>query len=153
MNELFWILIKILLKFIAKSPNNNKPALVQIMAWFRWSATSHYSNWCSRDSLTYICGTRGRWVNSSGSRPINNNTGFVERQSWPTSSVYHSSRYNAHLGIIGFVDGFATYNDNCLFQNTLGWEQWFANDNFKTYVHFPKYQWSRPKRSGWIDEN
>ena len=34
-NEKFCILIRISLKFVPKGPINNKPALVQIMAW-RW---------------------------------------------------------------------------------------------------------------------
>ena len=33
MNEKFWILILISLKFVLKIPNDNKPALVQVMAW------------------------------------------------------------------------------------------------------------------------
>ena len=37
--------------------------------WFRWwlgadQATSHYPNQCWPSSLTHICGTRGRWVNT-----------------------------------------------------------------------------------------
>ena len=34
-NEKFWILIKISLKFVSKGPIDNNPALVQIMAWRR----------------------------------------------------------------------------------------------------------------------
>ena len=33
LNENVWIMIKISLKFVPKGPNNNVPALVQIMAW------------------------------------------------------------------------------------------------------------------------
>ena len=33
MNENFCILIRISLKFVAKGPIDNKPALVQVMAW------------------------------------------------------------------------------------------------------------------------
>ena len=33
MNEKFWVLILISLKFVLKIPNDNKPALVQVMAW------------------------------------------------------------------------------------------------------------------------
>ena len=37
--------------------------------WFRWwlgadQATSHYLNQCWPSSLTHICSTRGRWVNT-----------------------------------------------------------------------------------------
>ena len=35
MNEKFSILIEISLKFVPKDPNDNKPALIQIMAWRR----------------------------------------------------------------------------------------------------------------------
>ena len=35
LNEIIWISIKILLKIAPKGPNNNMPALVQIMAWRR----------------------------------------------------------------------------------------------------------------------
>ena len=35
LNENVWILIKISLKFVPKGPNNNIPALIQVMAWHR----------------------------------------------------------------------------------------------------------------------
>ena len=35
MNEKFFILIQISLKFVPKGPNDNKSALVQVMAWRR----------------------------------------------------------------------------------------------------------------------
>ena len=41
LNENIWIFTKISLKFIAKSPINDIPALVQVMAWC-WPAPSHY---------------------------------------------------------------------------------------------------------------
>ena len=47
MNELFGISVRISLKFVHKGPNDNIPALVQIMAWRR---------------PKHICGTGGRWV-------------------------------------------------------------------------------------------
>ena len=34
-NENLWISITIILKFVPKGPNNNIPALVQIMVWCR----------------------------------------------------------------------------------------------------------------------
>ena len=40
MNEKFCILIKISLKFVPKGPIDNKPALVQIMAWHLFGAKS-----------------------------------------------------------------------------------------------------------------
>ena len=54
----FWW--KISLKFVPRSPVDNKSALVR-----KWlgaeEATSHYLNQCSPSSLAHICGTRGRW--------------------------------------------------------------------------------------------
>ena len=43
---------------------DNESVLAQVMAWRR-QATSHYLNQCWPSFLTHICGTRGRWVNSS----------------------------------------------------------------------------------------
>ena len=61
-NEKFYILIEISLKFVPKGPINNIPALVQIMAW-RWIGDKPLFEPMLPDSLTHICGTRGRWVN------------------------------------------------------------------------------------------
>ena len=53
--------IQISLKLVPGSPVDDKPALVQVMAW-RQTGTSHNLNqWCT-SSLTHICSTR-RWVN------------------------------------------------------------------------------------------
>ena len=61
-NETFFILIKISLKSVLKGQ------LATTQHWFRlWlgseQAASHYLNQCWPQSLTHICGTRGRWVN------------------------------------------------------------------------------------------
>ena len=56
--------IKISLKFVPKGPIDNKPALVQIMDR-PWIGTRPFSEPTLTDSLTHVCGTRGRWVNSS----------------------------------------------------------------------------------------
>ena len=61
MNEKFCILIKFSLKFAPKGPIDNNPALVQIMAWRR-IGDKPLSEPILTDSLTHICGTRGRWV-------------------------------------------------------------------------------------------
>ena len=37
LNENVWILIKISLKFVPRGPIDNKPALVQVIAWCRTS--------------------------------------------------------------------------------------------------------------------
>ena len=65
LNENERIPIQISLKFVPRSLINNKPALVQVMAW-RLIGDKPLSevNQCLPDSLTHICGTRGRWVNS-----------------------------------------------------------------------------------------
>ena len=55
------IFFLISLKFVPRSPIDNKPALIQVMAW-REEATSHYLNQCWPSSLTHTCGSRGRWV-------------------------------------------------------------------------------------------
>ena len=61
-NEIDRIPSQISLKFVPKSPNDNKPALVQVMAWRRtitWQATSHYLNQWWPGSSTHTCGIRG----------------------------------------------------------------------------------------------
>ena len=55
LNENVWISMKISLNFVPKGSINNITALV-------YSVPSHYLNQCSPDSLTHMCGTRGRWV-------------------------------------------------------------------------------------------
>ena len=54
----FCVLVKIPLKFVPKRPIDDKPALVQIMAW----CLIHYLNQCWLSSLTHICGSWGRGV-------------------------------------------------------------------------------------------
>ena len=68
LNENDRIPIRISLKFVPRSPTDNEPALVQVMAWRR---TGDYLNQCWPDSLTHICGTRERWVNSLALRDLN----------------------------------------------------------------------------------
>ena len=61
LNEDVLISIKISLKFIPKSPINNIPALVQIMAWRR-PGDKPLSEAMMIISLTHICVTRPQWV-------------------------------------------------------------------------------------------
>ena len=61
-NENVWISTKISLKFVPNSPNNNIPALVQIMAWRR-SGDKPLSEPMMVSLLTHICVTRPQWVN------------------------------------------------------------------------------------------
>ena len=57
LNENVRISIKIPLKFVPKGPNNNNPALVQIMAWRR-SGDKPLSEPVMVSLLTHICVTR-----------------------------------------------------------------------------------------------
>ena len=61
-NENDRIPIRFSLKFVPRSPIDNKPVLVQVIAW-RLSVPTHYLNQCWPSSQTHICGTRWRWVN------------------------------------------------------------------------------------------
>ena len=63
LNENVKILIKISLKFVPKSPINNIPALVQIMAWRR-PGDKPLSESMMVSLLTHICVTRPQWVKS-----------------------------------------------------------------------------------------
>ena len=63
LNENVWISIKISLKFVPKSPFNNIPALVQIMAWRR-SGDKPLSEPMMVSLPTHICVIRPQWVNS-----------------------------------------------------------------------------------------
>ena len=61
LNENIWISIKISLKFVSSSLIDNKPALVQIMAWRR-PGDEPLSEPMLVSSLTHICVTRPQWV-------------------------------------------------------------------------------------------
>ena len=61
LNENVWIPIKISLKFVPKSPINNIPALVEIMAWRR-PGDKLLSQPMMVSLLTHICVTRPQWV-------------------------------------------------------------------------------------------
>ena len=64
LNESDRIPIQISLKFVPRSPIEDKSELVQLMAWHRTGDNaSHYPNQCWASSLTHIYGTRWRWVN------------------------------------------------------------------------------------------
>ena len=69
-NETFFILTKISLKFVPKGPIDNNPALVQIMAWCRIGNKPLCEPMLIWFTDAYICDTRGvgggeRWVNPS----------------------------------------------------------------------------------------
>ena len=61
LNENVWIPIKISLKFVPECPNNNIPALVQIMAWRR-PGDKPLSEPMMVSLTTHICVTRPQWV-------------------------------------------------------------------------------------------
>ena len=63
LNENVWISIEISLKFVPGGPNNNFPALVQIMAWRR-TGDKPLSEQMRVSLPTHICVTRPQWVNS-----------------------------------------------------------------------------------------
>ena len=59
-NNKFWTL-----KFVPRSPLENKSALVQVMTWRRKGDKSLSEPMLAHfTSLTHICGTRVRWVNT-----------------------------------------------------------------------------------------
>ena len=62
LKENVWILIKISLKFVAKSPIDNIPALFQIMAWRR-PGDKPLSEAMKVSLLTHICVAWPQWVN------------------------------------------------------------------------------------------
>ena len=62
MKESVWIPIKISLKFVPKSPINNIPVLVDIMAWCR-PGDRPLSKPILVSLLTHICVTRPQWDN------------------------------------------------------------------------------------------
>ena len=61
-----WILIKISLKFVPGGPIDNKPTIVQIMAWRRPGDNPLYESMLV-SLLTLICVLRPQWVNACGS--------------------------------------------------------------------------------------
>ena len=64
LNENVSISIQISLKFVPKGPNNNIPALVQIMAWRR-PGDKPLSEPMMVNLPMHICVTQPQWVNSS----------------------------------------------------------------------------------------
>ena len=62
LKENYRILIKISLLFAPKSTIDNKPALVQVMAWRRIGGKPLHEPMMTQITDAYICGTRGRWV-------------------------------------------------------------------------------------------
>ena len=65
LNENDNIPIQISLKLVPRSPIDNKPELIQAMAWHRTGYKPLPETMSGPSSLTHICGTRGRWVESA----------------------------------------------------------------------------------------
>ena len=63
-NENDRIPIQISLKFVLRSPIDNKPALIRVMVWCRIGRKPLPEPMMTR-SLMRVCGTRGRCVNGS----------------------------------------------------------------------------------------
>ena len=61
MNENIWISIKISLEFVSKDPNDNIPALVQIMAWHRTGDKPLSEPMVALFTDIYIYVTRPQW--------------------------------------------------------------------------------------------
>ena len=93
LNENVWIPIKISLKFVPRSPINNIPALVQIMAWRRPGAKL-LSEAMMVSLTTHICVARLQWVNDG-----NNYTGkdpiFILVQ--PPDLFHVAFKLNCHI--------------------------------------------------------
>ena len=56
------LIILISLKFVPKGAIDNKPALVQVMAWHGTGAKPLPEPMLTQFTDAYICGTKGRWV-------------------------------------------------------------------------------------------
>ena len=74
LNENIRISTKISLIFVPKGAIDNRPALVQIMAW-HWTGDKPLSEPRMESLLTHICVTRPQWVNTF--RPRQNNRHFA----------------------------------------------------------------------------
>ena len=64
LNENVWTPVKISLKFVARGPINNIPAMVEIMAWRR-PGDKPLSEPMMVSLLTHICVAQPQWVNVS----------------------------------------------------------------------------------------
>ena len=85
--ENVWISIKTSLKYIAKGPIINIPALVQIMAW-RGPCDKPLSEPMLFSLLTHICVARPQWVNSIALGAF---IGFPKDNNHCIKTVHHST--------------------------------------------------------------
>ena len=136
LNEDVRISIKISLKFVPKSPINNNPALVQIMAWRR-SGDKPLSEPMMVSLLTHICVT---WPLSVNSSPTGQNDRQFSRQhfqmhflewKWQNSdsnfTEIYSQEFNWQEAIIG--------SGNCLAPNRWQAITWTNDDPFQWRIY------------------
>ena len=90
LNENVTTSIKISLKFVPKCPNNNIPALVQIMAWRR-PGDKPLSEPMMVRLLTHICVTRPQWPYTRPQWPYT----LVKNGFWTIPCTYHTYVYMA----------------------------------------------------------
>ena len=104
LNENAWISFKIWLKFVAKVPVSNIPALVQIMVWCR-PGDKPLSEPMMVSLLTQICVTRPQWVKeqilqiSATSSIVNISNHIIHAKTvykWHYH-ICHSTKYNCNL--------------------------------------------------------
>ena len=108
LNENVWISINISLKFVPKSPINNIPALVQIMAWRR-SGDKPLSEPMMVCLPTHICVTRPQWVKQHQTHYLNHCWAIINLIPWRTlkSSVkIWFSWLSAEYNCISFLQRF-----------------------------------------------
>ena len=98
-NEKLCILIQISLKYVPRSPIDNKPALVLIMAW-HWTGDKPLPE----PIMTHICSTRGRWVKRP-QFPWNQSPHFVSalETKCVSPSDFYTLRNEVSGGYIGFT--------------------------------------------------
>ena len=101
LNENVWILIKISLKFVPKSPIDNIPALFQIMAWHR-PGDKPLSEAMTVSLLAHICVTRPQWVK------------YISLPVMPSEvfDMLFLYRYNYHVSVLLSILTLIIYPDN-----------------------------------------
>ena len=91
-----WISIEISLTFVRKSPNNNSPTLVQIMAWCRPGAKPLPEPMMVR-LPTHICITRPQWDNKSRPTRVFLNNQLTISQHFPHNGLEPNRSHRKQL--------------------------------------------------------
>ena len=97
-NKNVWISIKISLKFVARGPINNIPALVQIMAWRR-PGDKPLSEPMMVRWPAHICVTQSQWVNMGNHDQLCRQ---LRHFNFKTSSVQKNSKTRQSIQDTGF---------------------------------------------------